>query len=360
LKPTNPSSQPKELDHRWSRSHGNTLDSTWVSAGLPVPQHWDTADSNWNRAVADSNVVDPFCCRTDWQLSFHQAFAPQREVYISQSAGSVVAFAQTATAYQRKLYTPLEALWLYGSPMLGAHGVELLEQVIRDLSRHDQSAQGPPLFLVSGFQIGGPVQAELVQRFERRFQLLLCNQEILCSASLAGGLEGYLTRRSASHRRGLKKQSNRARSLGIGFARHRPLDVQQADQLFARMIEVEKKSWKGIRQCGMAEQPSALFYQTMLHRLALAGAARIMFARHAGEDIGFIFGGVFDGIYRGQQFSYVDHWQRHSIGNLLQIEQIRWLCEEHAVRYDMGPMMDYKQHWTEHRDRIAAWYLAPR
>jgi CelD/BcsL family acetyltransferase involved in cellulose biosynthesis len=31
----------------------------------------------------------------------------------------------------------------------------------------------------------------------------------------------------------------------------------------------------------------------------------------------------------------------------MQLEKIRWLCEEGVSRYDMGPLMDYKRHWTE-------------
>ena len=48
------------------------------------------------------------------------------------------------------------------------------------------------------------------------------------------------------------------------------------------------------------------------------------------------------------------------LGNLLQLEQIRWLCEEGADRYDMGPQMDYKRHWTEITTRIEARLLRPK
>ena len=48
-----------------------------------------------------------------------------------------------------------------------------------------------------------------------------------------------------------------------------------------------------------------------------------------------------------QQFSFDEDWRRHSIGNLLQYEQVKWLCEEGFAGYDMGPVMDYKFHWTE-------------
>ena len=51
-------------------------------------------------------------------------------------------------------------------------------------------------------------------------------------------------------------------------------------------------------------------------------------ALHEGKDIGFIFGSMAGQIYRGQQFSFDDSWSHASIGNVLQTEQIKWLCEE--------------------------------
>ena len=94
------------------------------------------------------------------------------------------------------------------------------------------------------------------------------------------------------------------------------------------------------------------------------GTARVMFARHEGQDIGFIFGGMLGPCYRGQQFSYDAAWKDLSIGNLLQVEQIRWLCEEGAVRYDMGTAsgepMAYKLHWTEAHPTSQTWFLQPR
>ena len=69
-------------------------------------------------------------------------------------------------------------------------------------------------------------------------------------------------------------------------------------------------------------------------------------------------------VYRGQQFSYDAAWAPFSVGNLLQAEQIRWLCEENAVRYDMGmsgdPRMAYKQHWAEQILMLRTFILAPR
>ena len=66
-------------------------------------------------------------------------------------------------------------------------------------------------------------------------------------------------------------------------------------------------------------------------------------------------------MYRGQQFSYAHDCHTLSLGNLMQIEKIRWLCEEGVQRYDMGPLdgpkMQYKSHWTETAFPLRTWLI---
>jgi CelD/BcsL family acetyltransferase involved in cellulose biosynthesis len=153
----------------------------------------------------------------------------------------------------------------------------------------------------------------------------------------------------------------RALSHGVTLERVSPTSDQGVDDVYSRMIAVELASWKGIEQCGMAEPGPKKFYEVMMKYLAATGDARIIFAKHGGKDIGFIFGGLTGGIYRGQQFSYDEEWQSSSIGNILQMEQVDWSCEEGLTRYDMGPLegprMSYKTHWTERKHSIETWVL---
>jgi CelD/BcsL family acetyltransferase involved in cellulose biosynthesis len=161
--------------------------------------------------------------------------------------------------------------------------------------------------------------------------------------------------------RNQEKEFRRAASEGIYFERYAPSSASEAEAIYSRIITVEFSSWKGIGHCGMAEPPSRQFYDIMLRRLSVSRQGRIIFARHEDKDIGFIFGGKAGNVYRGQQFSYADDWKSFSIGNLMQLEQIRWLCEEGAKRYDMGPLvgprMGYKTHWTEKTMPIQTWIL---
>lgn len=311
---------------------------------------FDRHDSIWNRAVRAEDHGDPFCCRTEWQLSFHEAFAPGRQLHVRANERSVIAFSERPTP-EATVLEPIDCNWLFGSPLLGPDAVPMLVDLMAEMPRSP--------VLVSGLLPDGPRVHELIHAFASSCELFRVASETACIASLDGGFDGYLSRRSAKLRRGVRSAARRADAMGVTFERHAPADLEHCDAVYSRILAVENRSWKGIGRCGMAESPSREFYQIMLHRLCAARGGRVMFARHEDEDIGFILGCIGSGVYRGQQFSFVDEWRPHSIGNLLQYEQVRWLCEDGVARYDMGPLMDYKPHWTERQQRFDAIVLRP-
>jgi CelD/BcsL family acetyltransferase involved in cellulose biosynthesis len=316
-------------------------------------QEWDFPESNWNQAAMQTPQVDPFCCRTEWQLSFHEAMAPGRKLIVREAPGSLVAFAADLVQREsRRIYGPVESGWLFGSPLLGPDSVELLDDLLGEFEA--LAGERTPRFLISGLVPNGTLIRELIETLGSRYEFRQGPSATLCNASLEGGLDGFLSRRSAKHRRGLRKQTRRVAGRGVTFERHVPKDSAQAAQIYSRMLAVEEASWKGIGQCGMTVEPSRTFYDCMLRRLAVSGIGRVMFARHEERDIGYIFGSLAGDVYRGQQFSYADDWKSFSIGNLLQVELVKWLCEENIRRYDMGPVMDYKKHWVENNYPITA------
>jgi len=339
----------------------NTLHPPRITAGgITDIAVWDRPDSNWNRAALRTPQADPFCCRTEWQFSFHEAMQPGRRLVVRETPGSVVAFAENPRSPLGPLLVPVEAGWKFGCPLLGPDAVELLDEMLGEARPGAMTEPVLPALVISGVQPRSNLLRQLVAKFRTRFEFHRIGSSILCGASLAGGLDGFLARRSGTHRRGLRKQGRRADRAGVTFARHVPRDGEAAGKIYARMLAVEESSWKGIGHCGMTAPPSRGYYACMLRRLAVSGGGRVMFARHGGRDICFIFGGLAGEVYRGQQFSYADGWKAESIGNLLQLEQIRWLCEEGVSRYDMGPLMGYKDHWTEHRTPIETWLLTAK
>ena len=341
-------------------SASNKSTSVFLSPDDQNLHHWDRPDSSWNNAAQSTLQGDPFCCGTQWQLSYHEAFNPDRKLYIRESSGSIIALAQAPSNMRPGLFTPVEAHWFFGCPLMGADAVELLDEAIEDISRHTLYTQPKASFVISGIRPRGKLYRQLLKQYGNRFEFRKLISDTQCSASLTGGLDGFLSRRSGNHRRNLTKQSHRAQRKGVYFERYQPLNDRDVDDIYPRIIAVEEASWKGINQCGMAEQPAKRYYHRMLKRLAVSGHARVIMARQGDRDIGFMFGGIAADIYRGQQFSFAEDWAKLSIGNLLQLEQIDWLCEEGVKRYDMGPLMGYKHHWREKRFNIETWFLEPK
>ena len=324
--------------------------------GVRTRAQLDVAHSAMDVAAAQTEHGDPLCCRTEWQLSYLDAFLPKHvHCVFRERHGSVLAFCQGSMSDGRSVLVPIDHSWKYGAPLLGDYAVLLLA----DLLREPAFRVIPPAVLLTGLTPGGERHTELQGQFARTHAIERDGSVLQCSASLDGGYDGWLSRRSGHFRRRLRAAERNAAASGVVFERCVPRDGREARSVFARMVAIELQSWKGIGECGMEQPESRVFYSRMLERLARTAAGRVVFAVHDGVDIGFVFGGLVNGIYRGQQFSYVESFKSASIGNLLQQEQLRWLGEEGAHRYDMGPMMDYKAHWTEERVRMESLWLVP-
>lgn len=316
----------------------------------------DRPDSSWNRAAARSLQGDPFCCRSEWPLSIQQTWFPKRRLHLRESASSFLALAERHYTGLGATLEPLDCLWLFGSPLLGPDAPDLLDELIEA-----RASEGTFVNVVlSGVLPDPPLRDPLLRRFHSRFGIYRARTVEVCSASLEGGLDGFLGRRSALFRKRLRQATRRASERGLKFERVQPRSRAEANAVFRRMLDVERTSWKGLEHNGITDAGSMRFYRALSARLAAAGAGRTIFATADERDVGFIFGGVADGIYRGQQFSYAEDWHAASIGNLLAQEQIRWLAEEGVHRYDMGPVMDYKRHWTERQVAMHVLLLRPR
>lgn len=315
----------------------------------------------WNDIAGRSGRPDPFCCTPAWQMAFHDAFSPSRRLLLHVEEKNVLAFAEMALSSGRPCLVPLESHWLSGCPLLGPEAEEMFAWACALLPR--VYANTVPAFLISGLEEKSPLLLNLQTRFKGIFRFIPQPDLLQRSASLEGGMDGYLSRRSANFRAKMKKARRKAEAKGVTFERFIPSSPEEADTIYARMLAVEEKSWKGIEHCGMTETPSRQFYHAMIRRLSLYRGGRVMFAVHGGTDIGFIFGGLAGAHYRGQQFSYDADWKSFSIGDLLQMEQLGWLCEENILRYDMGmsdiPAMAYKAHWAEREQALTAWLLLP-
>lgn len=309
-----------------------------------------------NRLAAKHALEDPLCSRSEWVFSFHEQMGRGRELIFRETADSLIAFAFWEHPAVGPILEPLEYHWRFANPLLGPNSVELLKAL---LSENDGDL-GECVVLLSGLEAGGDHSRALLSPLAKSHEIHRMDQNLFCCASLEGGADGFLGRRSAKFRQNLRRSIRMAEERGVQFERVLPRGGEEADGVYERMVRIERQSWKGLECVGMDEEPSLGFYRRMFRRLAIGGLARGLFAVADGRDIGFVLGGV-DGInFRGQQFSFVADWGRESIGNLLQWETIQWMCDQGIRRYDMGSVLEYKLRWTELRLRTESVMLVPR
>jgi CelD/BcsL family acetyltransferase involved in cellulose biosynthesis len=110
---------------------------------------------------------------------------------------------------------------------------------------------------------------------------------------------------------------------------------------------IERDSWKGIEEVGIATGSFGAFYRNMVPRLARRGALHILFVKHEDKDIAFFLGGLFGDTYRGLQASFKEEHRAWSLGNLCQLAMLERLPKQ--VRYyDLGSAgLQYKTRWAE-------------
>ena len=222
----------------------------------------------WAKAAAGTSQADPFCSAPAWQLAFHEAFSPDRRLFLETGANGVLAFAEKRFSPENLFLTPIEAHWLFGCPLMGKGAVDMLAGAMGSLT----ATYAPyfPKIVISGVRPGGMLPRRLLRAFSGAFNIYLYSECVQCAASLRGGEDGFLSRRSANHRSKLKKAARRALARGVRFERVAPASPAEANATYARMLRVEAGSWKGINQCGMAE-PLRQHLEGFLHRQPHAG-----------------------------------------------------------------------------------------
>jgi CelD/BcsL family acetyltransferase involved in cellulose biosynthesis len=210
----------------------------------------------------------------------------------------------------------------------------------------ETSKTSVPLIL-SGIPISGAVPKSLVAALVGQHEIRAVDMTERFVASLTGGLDGWLGRRSPSLRRNLRAAARRARDAGLAFERHRVSDEDTARALYERVLEIERTSWKSMEGAGADTEPMRTFYADMLPRLAATGRLHVLFATLGERDVGYLHGGSLDDHFRGLQMSFDARCADLSIGNLLQREMISILCEEGFTAYDLGSKPGYKERWSE-------------
>ncbi|MGH9318585.1 MAG: GNAT family N-acetyltransferase [Vicinamibacteria bacterium] len=297
----------------------------------------ETSAPEYDDVVLGSSTPDRFCSSSFWILPAARHFSPRAIPRIFRRSGSYVVLGRSSTWLH-----PLEAMWGLCCPLVGGEPEETVELFLQVLERESDWDAA----LVTGLSEASPLWRRLLPALARRYAVDRGPMTRRYVANLEDGVEGFLRRRSPGFRRNLERAARRARRMGLTFevadaVRERPRES------FERILDVERRSWKGVAGTGIEDEPMRSFYGDMNHRLLGRDRRRLMFARLEGKDVAYIFGAVFADGYRGLQFSFDSRLSSLSLGNLCQIEEIRRLTELGVRGYDLGSEVRYKRRWGE-------------
>lgn len=297
---------------------------------------------DFDREIAVTPAIDRFCSSSAWILAASATLMPPRAPFSFRGTHGYFAAARGIHPAGFPYIEPIELAWGLASPIVGRDSLALSEEIVAVLAeRRDWQ-----LAILAGIAGDGPQRRTLERALPARWERRRGTPTIRHVASLEGGVDGYLARRPRELRKSLRKSLKLATASGVTFESVR-VPEGEATALYARIQDAEAKSWKAREGVGISAGSMRAFYGAMLPRLCLLGQQRTIFARYRDRDIGYILGAVFEGEYRGLQFSYDDAHRAFGLGGLLQYHQIVELCAAGIGRYDLGTEMDYKKRWAE-------------
>ncbi|MBA3454112.1 MAG: GNAT family N-acetyltransferase [Deltaproteobacteria bacterium] len=297
---------------------------------------------DFDREIAVTPAIDRFCSSSAWILSASAALMPPRAAFSFRGEHGFLAAARGVHPAGFPYIEPIELAWGLASPLVGRDPQALAEEVVPVLAaRRDWQ-----LAILAGMTADGPQRIALERALPGRWERRRGTPTTRHVASLEGGIDGFLSRRSRELRKSLRKSLRAAADQHVTFESVR-IEPARAKELYARIQDVEARSWKARDGVGISVGSMRAFYGLMLPRLCELGQQRTLFARKDDRDIGYILGAVLDSEYRGLQFSYDDDHADLGLGGLLQYHQILELCAERIGRYDLGTEMDYKRRWAE-------------
>ncbi len=293
----------------------------------------------WLESTPD---IDAFCSSSAWGVPATTAFGPDDNVVTWSSEYGAAVFARYGFFLR-----PLECIWLLGTPIAAAAPERVLTEMMLtpEFQRRDwrvmvlagipaRSAAWRPMLM----------QARHYGRLEQLGELR--NRNI---ASLSGGIDGWLGRRTQKFRSNLRRSIRLGAEDGISFERRVLYGRADVEAAFRVVEAVEANSHKLASGNSILNEPMRHFVHGVMSISAQRYGVRMVVAHRDGEFVGYVFGTVYLDMYRGLQMSFDDRLRNAGLGNLLQWEMIAWLAEDGIGLYDMGAELPYKERWAELR-----------
>ena len=296
-----------------------------------------------DRAALGAPEIDRFCSSAAWALPAARALMAPGEPWLVFEPDGILAMALRRHERMRAVEA-LEAAWGLASPLVGADPARLAQLARATLAARERAWD---VALLSGLPVGSRLLQAVATQLGARYRLGAGPVTRRHVASLEGGVDGFLARRSRQLRKTLRQAELRA--AGADLAIEEAAGVADPDALYDRLLRIEHRSWKAREGVGVTLPDMREFYRAMVRRLAGDRRLRVLVARAGDRDVAYVLGAVFGDTYRGLQFSFDDELRGLGLGNLMQLAQVRRLAEQEpgVVRYDLGTGGDYKLAWAE-------------
>ncbi|MEI6873334.1 MAG: hypothetical protein WCL08_13735, partial [Verrucomicrobiota bacterium] len=181
-----------------------------------------------NQLAGSSGLADPMCSRSEWIFGFHEAFTPQKKLFLRQNDSSVLALTAWVHPVVGLLLEPVEAHWFFSASLMGPESAALLEDLLQEPGLHGKK----PHIAISGLQQDSELWNNLLMLLDLEHEVGCLEPILFRSASLQGGADGFLSRRSAKFRKNLRQAEQRARGHGIAMERCLPTTDEEAERAF--------------------------------------------------------------------------------------------------------------------------------
>lgn len=259
--------------------------------------------SSWDKIALRHGGPDPLSSGSSWNLAYSDACI-RGQLLFRQEAGAQLAYTIGRDTGRNNVLVlgTIEKNWRFGVCRQGPHNKELLADTLAEIAPGERVE-------VSGND----------------------TDWIFRSASLEGGFDGWLSRRSGNFRKALKKSKRKAKASGVVLRR---IDEPTSGD-FDVMVSVDLNSWKGFQAGGLLSPGE--FYWALMLRYARTGANRVVLATIDGLAVGYCWAGMINDQVRGQQCSYVESEAALGLGRVLHCELTQWVCEQSATRLHYGP-----------------------
>ncbi|MEM6531988.1 MAG: GNAT family N-acetyltransferase [Myxococcota bacterium] len=281
-------------------------------------------------------------------LSFAPSSAP-RHAILRQSEDGFVSMSSDST-HQRRDFESMGG-YLVGSPIVGPNPAKLCQSLAALLAGYRVTIGE---LIVPGVIPQGPMHEAVDASFRRQGFRVWASEPVdiayvhLDTERGISPSEAFLAGKSRTFRRAIERARRACEDVGIRFE-HVPVNAG-FDQLLARILEVESRSWKADAAAGLYDPD--LYASTIdacrsLHR---DEKLRVSFARHGERDVSYVLGAVVNGVYVGMQFSFDRDYAAYRLGDHGQLATMDRVANEGVREYSLGSITEatqYKLRWAD-------------